>query len=161
MYEAEVKSLLVKNCFNPSENWEVNIHLDPMELCRGGTHPQGKREACSRALEHLKDLGVNIGVDRMYKVDVSAKHPDQGLFLIEVKGESSEQKEVGLYSALGQLITKAGEPPWNATLGLAFPNTIEWERQIKKLPIWLIEHISLRIYLVSEDKVLAWNKKTS
>ena len=108
MYEAEVKSLLVEKCFNPTEGWEVNVHLDPTELCRGGTHPEGKRQAISRALEHLKDLGVNIGIDRMYKVDISAKHSDHGLFLLEAKGESSEQKEVGLYSASWPTSYKSG-----------------------------------------------------
>ena len=150
MYEAEVKFHLVKQRFNPAEGWAVTVHLDPMELCRGGSHPPDKQAAAAAALAGLKALGVEIGVDRHFGVDIRAQHPDAGRYLVEAKGRSSIQKELALYSAFGQLVTKIGTPPWQSRHALAFPDCPKWQRQAEKLPRWLLSTAKLEIWLVSE-----------
>jgi hypothetical protein len=153
MYEAEVKWRLVQYRFPPSEGWQVTVHLDPMELARGGTHPTGKAEAAALALAGLNSLGVTIGIDRAFQADIHASHPSKTDYVVEAKGESELQKEVALYSALGQLILKVGPPPWQHINALAFPDSPLWERQFAKVPHWLFSHSSLQLLLVSPEGV--------
>ena len=156
MYEAEVKSQLVNRRFRPSDGWEVHVHLDPMELCRGGSHPRGKRLASRRALARLRAMRAFVGVDHSFRVDVRASHPKKGLFLVEAKGGGSQQKESAFYSALGQLLTKIGDRPEKFTPALAFPDEPAWERQVAKLPRWLLRKTGMVIFLVSRTAVREW-----
>jgi len=144
-----VKYHLVSQKFRPADGWSVNVHLDPMEICQGGSHTDAKREAAQFALDGLERLGVTLGFERSYRADILAEHEAHGRFLIEAKGTGSQQKELAFYSALGQLVTKVGEPPWALTPALALPDQPRWERQACKLPKWLLHSLRLQVFLVS------------
>lgn len=161
MYEAELKAILIAASFPPKAGWKVNVHLDPMERCRGGSHPPGKKAVVDEAIERLNDLGVQLGVDRAFGVDINARHPRYGHYLIEAKGESSLQKELALYSALGQLLMKIGEPPWAFKAALAFPDTDSWIGQVNKIPSWLVNQLKLDVYLVGAGTVPKINNESA
>ena len=102
MYQLEVKLNLVQLAFNPANGWRVTVHVDPMERARGGSHPADKAERADAALKRLEVLGAQIGSHDLYgSVDVLADHPDHGLRLIEVEGDSRRPREQAIYSGLG------------------------------------------------------------
>ena len=156
MYEAEVKFYLIKSRFSPHDGWRVTVHLDPMELCRGGKHPEGKSDSADHALKGLQELGVEIGIERSFRVDIRAEHPVLGTYLIEAKGEGRQQKEQGFYSAVGQLVTKVGDNPDSLIPALAFPDEPTWHRQANKLPTWLREKLGLVVSMVSRSGARLW-----
>jgi hypothetical protein len=122
LYQVEVKLALVRRVFSPKAGWRVTVDIDGSEMGKGKQQPQGKAARARRALRELKALGVAMGPDdRFGRVDVVAEHDEHGLHLVEVEGHSERQKELGLYSCLGQLllIMRAWSP--QMSYGLAVP----------------------------------------
>jgi hypothetical protein len=156
MYQLEVKRYLIELMFNPSDGWNVIVHIDPMERAKGPQHKDDKKRRVVDAEKRLNELGVGIGVHPKYgRTDVVASHPKKGTFLIEVERKSSEQKEQAIYSALGQIVLLMNEDNSKVFYGLAVPDQPEWERQLKKVPRRVKELLSLRCILVSEGNVRA------
>ena len=74
-----------------------------------------------------------------------------GLFVVEVEGNSSRQREQAMYSALGQLIlqmqgTKHG-------FVFAVPDEPSWEKQLLKIPQYARATLGLSCVLVSAQGV--------
>ena len=154
MYQLEVKLHLVKHQFPPSEGWEVTVDVDAMERAKGNQHKPDKRGRVEDAEQELVNLGATVAAHPTFgRVDIVAKHPIHGCYLIEVEGQSSKQKEQALYSALGQSILMMGDLPNNTSYGLAVPDAPEWERQVVKIPDRIKKMLNLRVYLVSMDGV--------
>lgn len=154
MYQIELKRALVQHLFSPEEGWNVVVHLDPMELAQGGAHPPGKAEIAQGCVEWFREKGVRMAIDAEYgKADLVARHSDQGIFIIEVEGESSKLRTQAFYSALGQsLVRKYGEMS-HAKYGLAVPNSNKWRDLIKRMPQSLFRKLEIEVFLVSFDKV--------
>ena len=154
MYQLEVKRYLIELMFNPSDGWKVIVDIDAMERAKGPQHKDGKKPRVVDAEKRLNELGVGIGVHPKYgRAVVVASHPKKGTFFIEVEGKSSKQIEQAIYSALGQIILLMTEDNSKVFYGLAVPNQLEWERQLKKVPRRVKELLSLRCILVSEGNV--------
>lgn len=153
MYQLEVKYLLVKHLFPPSDGWDVVVDIDAMERAKGGQHNPDKKAKVTEAESRLIELGAVIGAHHKYgRVDVAATHPEKGSFLIEVEGQSSKQKEQAMYSAIGQTILMMDKPN-SSIYGVAVPDLPEWERQVKKIPNRVKNILNLKVYLVSVDGV--------
>ena len=157
IYQAEVKLWLVRSLFPPAAGWRVGVHLDPMELAKGGTHQPDKKERAAAAERELISLGVKLGVDEKYgRIDTVADHRQHGLHLIEVEGDSSRQQEQAIYSCLGQLLlTMRG---WGGSLhyGIAVPNTNGWHMQLAKIPTAVRSRLSIDLYLVDHTHVVKY-----
>ncbi|MBU0967891.1 MAG: hypothetical protein KKA54_16075 [Proteobacteria bacterium] len=135
MYQLEVKHQLVKHLFSPSDGWEVLVDIDAMERAKGPQHKPDKKEKVLAAELALKFLGVDFGSHKEHgRVDIYAAHPEKGVFLIEVEGKSSKQKEQAMYSAIGQIVLMMNTTENDVTYGLAVPDLPEWEHQIQKIP---------------------------
>jgi len=149
LYQLEVKLGLVKFVFQQTARWRVTIHVDPMEMGRGGRHPPGKVERANEALRQLRALGVTIGTHKLFgKVDVVAEHEDGALRLVEVEGESGRQRDQALYSSLGQLLLSMKMWGDDVAYGIAVPDTRDWVKQLRKIPDELTERIRLWRYLL-------------
>lgn len=148
MFQIEVKRWLVKHRFSPSDGWTVTVDIDSMERANGGTHTEGKAERAQEAEASLIDLGVKIGKHPIFgRADVVAEHQEHGLWLVEVEGQSSKQKEQAMYSALGQLVLQMKGEPFHAAI--AVPNEPAWERQLIKVPQHARQLFGLTCILVS------------
>ncbi|MEX2204598.1 MAG: hypothetical protein WEF50_00035 [Myxococcota bacterium] len=155
IYQVEVKLCLAKLAFPPAAGWRVNVHLDPMELARGGQHAAGKRERAAAAAEALAALGATIGQHDQYgRVDLVADHVDHGRHFIEVEGNSSRQRDQALYSCLGQLLLTMmmWAPPVH--YGIAVPHTPGWHQQLSRIPRVVRERLSIDLYLVGIDSLV-------
>jgi hypothetical protein len=131
MYRLEVKRWLVAHRFPPSDGWRVQVDIDAMERAKGGMHKPDKAARVAVAEAALVDMGVKIGAHVHYgRADIVAEHPQRGIFIVEVEGSSSRQREQALYSALGQLVLqmKGAEVAYV----LAVPDDASWERQLIK-----------------------------
>jgi len=152
MYQLEVKQWLIRYSFPPSAGWVVRVDIDAMERAKGGQHKQGKAERARIAEAALLRMGVTIGAHPEFgRADIVANHPEHGLFVVEVEGDSSRQKEQALYSALGQLVlqmqgTKHG-------FVLAVPDEPAWEKQLLKVPRHARATLGLSCLLASEQGV--------
>src|SRR5207253_10206916 len=94
LYQLEIKLGLAKFAFPKTAGWTITMHVDPMEICRGGTHSRGKVGRTRTALKDLRALGVTVGTHKLSgRVDVVAEHRDGALRLVEVEGESATQRE--------------------------------------------------------------------
>jgi len=154
MYQLEVKRYLVELMFNPSDGWKVIVDIDAMERAKGSQQKDGKKQRVVDAEKRLNEMGVEIKVHPKYgRADVVASDPPKGTFLIEVEGKSSKQKEQAIYSALGQIVLLMSEDNSKVFYGLAVPDQLEWESQLKKVPRRVKELLSLRCILVSEGNV--------
>lgn len=154
MYQLEIKRALVEYLFRPVDGWKVAIDVDAMERCRGGVHPEGKLERVREAETRLLALGATIGAHRIYgRADLVAEHPERGIILVEVEGESSRQAEQAMYSALGQLMLQCRGG--REQLLLALPDGPKWELQARKLPSFPREQLRLGVVLVSAMGVRA------
>ena len=71
--------------------------------------------------------------------------------MIEVEGESGRQRELALYSSLGQLLLSM--KIWNDDMayGIAVPDTREWWRQMEKIPLELTKRLRLWRYSVGAN----------
>ena len=150
MYQLEVKRWLVEYRFPPSEGWKVYVDIDAMERANGGQHKPDKKGRVEEAENALVVLGVIIGPHPIYgRADIVAEHPTQGIYIVEVEGTSSKQKEQAIYSALGQLIfqMKGGKEHFL----LAVPNEAPWEKQLRKIPSHVKAILGLSCLLVDKD----------
>lgn len=152
MYQLEVKRWLVQYYFPPSNGWKVFVHIDPMERAHGGLHKPDKAARACIAENALKRMGATTNAHPEFnRVDIVAIHPDHGIYIVEVEGKSSRQKEQAVYSALGQLMLRMqGE---KQKFVLAVPDQPAWEKQIKKIPANIKRLMNLHSLLVSEQKV--------
>lgn len=154
MYQLEIKFYLIHHLFPPSEGWNVLVDIDAMERAKGNQHPDDKKEKVERAESALVDMGVRIGVHKQHgRVDVVASHPDNGIYIVEVEGKSSKQKEQAMYSALGQTVLMMGNSVNDVTYGIAVPDIPMWERQLQKIPARVRNLLNLKCYLVSSGGV--------
>lgn len=152
MYQIEVKRWLIEHLFRPDDRWAVTVDVDAMERGKGGQHPTGKREIADRQIKWMQERGVTIGAHPVHgRTDVVAEHAVHGLFLVEVEGDTSKQKEQSMYSALGQAILMMKNPSKHTTFGLAVPDDVAWEKQLAKIPSRVCGLLSLKLWLVSES----------
>lgn len=152
MYQLEVKRWLVAHRFPPSDGWQVHVDVDAMERAKGGQHKPDKAARASAAEAALKNMGATIGAhDEFGRADIVAEHPKQGLFIVEVEGNSARQKEQAVYSALGQLILQIDGRSHGFVL--AVPDESTWEKQIHKIPSHARTMLGLTCVLVSEHGV--------
>jgi len=155
IYQVEVKLSLVRLAFPPASGWEVNVHLDGMELARGGNHPSGKVERAAAAEQALRDLGARLGIDDRYgRSDIVATHPKEGLHLIEVEGDSSRQPEQAMYSCLGQLLLTMQVWGGHVHYGIAVPGAAKWRLQLAKIPTEVRKRLSIDLYFVDDGGLL-------
>ncbi len=97
-------------------------------------------------------MGVTIGAHPKFgRADIVAEHPKQGLFIVEVEGNSSRQKEQAVYSALGQLVLQMQGTKHSFVL--AVPDELSWEKQLLKIPQHARARLGLSCVLVSEQGV--------
>ena len=157
LYQLEVKLAIVRMAFPPAAGWLVNVDVDAMELAKGGTHKRGKRKRVLKALEELKELGVTVGTHEIFgRVDVVADHPEHGLRLIEVEGDSTRQKEQALYSCLGQLVLAMRWWSAGTRYGLAVPDSRQWLAQLRKIPPQATARLHLELYAVRPGGVTVY-----
>ena len=148
MFQIEVKRWLVNYRFPPSGGWKVTVDIDSMERANGGTHVEGKAERAREAEAALIELGAKIGKHKTFgRADVVAEHDEHGLWLVEVEGQSSRQKEQAMYSALGQLVLQMKGDPFHAAL--AVPSEPSWEKQLSKVPTHARQLLGLTFILVA------------
>src|SRR5581483_10772282 len=154
MYQLEVKRWLVVYKFPVTEGWDVTMDIDSMERGEVGQHPPDKRLIAANCEAWLRSQGVKIVADPLYgRADLVATKEGAGTFVVEVEGDSSRQKEQAMYSALGQVVLSMIDPSPQITYGLAVPDSPQWERQLKKVPIRIRELLRLQLWLVSEDSI--------
>lgn len=152
MYQLEVKRWLVEYNFPPSDGWKVTVDIDAMERANGGQHNTDKAERASIAETALKEMGVTIGAHPQFgRADIVAEHQEKGLFIVEVEGISSKQKEQAIYSALGQLLLQMKEEKYKFVL--AVPDDESWVRQVNKIPSYAKARLGLSCALVSKSSV--------
>ena len=152
VYQLEVKRWLVTYRFPPRDGWSVRVDIDPMERAKGGQHKPEKAERARVAESSLLSIGATIGAHPEFgRVDIVAEHSKHGLFIVEVEGTSSRQKEQAVYSALGQLVLQMHGQKHGFML--AVPDEVSWEKQIQKIPKFARETLGLSCILVSEHGV--------
>ena len=148
LYQLEVKYWLAHWRFPRSEGWRLRVDVDAMERARGGSHPADKHERAEVAESGLLALGAQIGPHpRFGRADLVAEHREHGIWLVEVEGVSSRQREQAVYSALGQLLLQMHGEGLNFVL--ATPDGMDWERQVRKVPAHVRETLGLHCWLVS------------
>jgi hypothetical protein len=148
MFQIEVKRWLVNYRFPPGDGWKVTVDIDSMERANGGTHAEGKAEKAREAEAALIELGAKIGSHpRFGRADIVAEHYEHGLWLVEVEGQSSRQKEQAMYSALGQLVLQMKGEPFHAAV--AVPDDPSWKRQLAKVPGHARQLLDITLILVS------------
>jgi hypothetical protein len=154
MYQLEVKRWLVGYFFPAAEGWDVTVDIDSMERGEAGQHPPEKKAIASECETWLRDQGVKIVRHPLYgRADLVATKEGRGTFVIEVEGDSSRQKEQAMYSALGQIVLSMRDASPTIRYGLAVPDSVQWETQLKKIPTGVRELLKLDLLLVSETGV--------
>ena len=134
MYQLEVKRWLVTYFFPVEDGWDVTLDIDSMERGEAGQHPPGKKAIAAECETWLRDHGVKIVAHPLYgRADLVATKEGRGTFVIEVEGDSSRQREQAMYSALGQIVLSMGASSPDIKYGLAVPDTVQWESQLKKI----------------------------
>ena len=152
MYQLEVKRWLVEHRFPPPAGWSVTVDIDAMERARGGVHAIDKAARAKVAEDALRTMGARIGAHETFgRADIVAEHPIHGLWLVEVEGTSSRQKEQAVYSALGQLVLQMQAEA--ARFMLAVPTDGKWLTQLWKIPPRARELMRLSCVCVSEHGV--------
>ncbi|WP_287605105.1 hypothetical protein [Thiothrix sp.] len=123
-----------------------------MERAKGGQHKPGKAERANVAESALLNMGVTIGAHPEFgRADIVAQHPRHGLFVVEVEGNSSRQKEQAMYSALGQLVLQMQGTKYGFVL--AVPDEPAWQKQLLKVPPHARAALGLSCVLVSDQGV--------
>ena len=154
MYQLEVKRWLVGYFFPAAEGWDVTVDIDSMERGEAGQHPPEKKAIAAECETWLRDQGVKIVKHPLYgRADLVATKEGRGTFVIEVEGDSSRQKEQAMYSALGQIVLSMRDVSPTIRYGLAVPDSMQWETQLKKIPNGVRELLNLDLLLVSETGV--------
>ena len=152
VYQLEVKRWLIAYRFPQSAGWKVRVDIDAMERAKGGQHKPEKAGRARAAEDALVSMGATIGAHADFgRADIVAEHPKNGLFIVEVEGDSSKQKEQAVYSALGQLVLQMHGRKHGFIL--AVPDDAAWERQVKKIPSHARATLGLSCVLVSERGV--------
>ena len=152
VYQLEVKRWLVAYRFSPSAGWKVRVDIDAMERAKGGQHKPDKAKRARAAEDALVSMGATIGAHADFgRADIVAEHPKNGLFIVEVEGASSRQKEQAVYSALGQLVLQMHGRKHGFVL--AVPDEASWEKQLQKIPSHARATLGLSCVLVSERGV--------
>ena len=95
---------------------------------------------------------VETSMGKKHGVDITAKHKEKGIMLIEAKGEGSRNAMRVNYflMVLGELIQKMDSP--NKIYGLALPAHRQYANLIISLPDWIKQQLRLRIYLVKQQE---------
>lgn len=120
-----------------------------MERAKGGQQKPEKAGRACVAEAALLSMGVTIGAHPEFgRADIVAEHSKHGLFIIEVEGNSSRQKEQAMYSALGQLVLQMQGAKHGFVL--AVPDEPAWEKQLLKIPQYARATLGLSCVLVSE-----------
>jgi hypothetical protein len=154
LYQLEVKAILAASLYPSSEGWSVTIDIDAMERARGGSHPPDKLSRVEAAEARLNEVGATLAAHPKFgRADVVAEHPDLGTVVVEVEGDSSRQREQAMYSALGQLLLLMQDFEASTSYAIAVPDSVDWERQLAKVPVAVTKRLPLRLYLVSEHGV--------
>ncbi|RZB30099.1 MAG: hypothetical protein SRB1_02379 [Desulfobacteraceae bacterium Eth-SRB1] len=154
MYQLEVKKYLIENMFHPKNGWNVLVDIDAMEKGKGNQQKPEKIERAKIAEKGIIGLGAKIGTHPIYgRVDVVASHPKYGVYIIEAEGKSSKQKDLAIYSALGQVIRQMERNESNLTFAIAVPDQKKWEFQISKIPNRVKDILKMECFLVSEHGV--------
>lgn len=152
MYQLEVKRWLIAHRFHPNAGWKVYVDVDATERAKGGQHKPDKAKRARAAEDALVSMGATIGAHAEFgRADIVAEHPKDGLFIVEVEGASSRQKEQAVYSALGQLVLQMHGRKHGFVL--AVPDEASWEKQLRKIPPHARETLGLSCVLVSERGV--------
>lgn len=129
------------------------MHIDAMEMAKGGTHAPDKARRAKDALRGLHDLGVTIGTHKLFgPVDVVAEHEGGKVRLVEVEGESSRQRGQALYSCLGQLLLSMKLWGDGFAYGIAVPDSREWVRQLQKIPEEVTKQLRIYQYLIGPGR---------
>jgi len=154
MYQLEIKAALVSHRFPPGDGWQVTVDVDAMERANGGQHPEGKRQRAEIAEARLRLLGAKIVPHPVYgRADLVAFHPTQGLFVVEVEGASSRQREQAMYSALGQVVLSMRSLEPGVTYALAVPDEHLWLRHVRKIPAIAAARLRLTVFAVGASGV--------
>lgn len=162
LYQLEVKVGLARFAFPRAEGWRVSIHVDPMEIGRGGRQTRGKVKRAKAAMRELEKLGVKLGIHKLYgAIDVVAEGDGGQTRFVEVEGESSRQREQALYSALGQLMLSMKLWSDDVSYGIAVPDTREWWNQLRKIPLQLTKRLKLWRYSVGVNSCTSIGPGTS
>lgn len=119
---------------------------------KGGQHKPDKANRAHIAEVALIEMGATIGKHPQFgRADIVAEHPGEGLFVVEVEGSSSRQKEQAVYSALGQLVLQM-QGGRNKFM-LAVPDETAWEKQLDKIPAHVRTILNLSCTLISQQGV--------
>jgi len=149
MYQLEVKKWLVSHRFPPKDGWKVQVDVDAMERL---DHRPGKADRARVAEDALIRMGAAIGPHPEFgRADIVAEHPTKGLFIVEVEGMSSRQKEQAIYSALGQLVLQMQGRLHKFVL--AVPDDESWAAQVRKIPKHACTVLGLQCLLISEHGI--------
>ncbi len=153
MYQLEVKRWLVIHRFPAIEGWKVTVDIDSMERGVAGQQQPDKRAIAEECEKWLRQEGVEIVAHPLYgRADLVATK-DGYTVVVEVEGDSRGQREQKLYSAFGQIVLSMGDPSPQISYGLAFPDSSQWEHQLKKIPPRIRDILKLNLFLVSETGV--------
>jgi hypothetical protein len=154
MYQLEVKRWLVAYFFPVAEGWHVTVDIDSMERGEAGHHPPEKKTIAAECETWLRGQGVKIIKHPLYgRADLVATKEGLGTFVIEVEGDSSRQREQAMYSALGQIVVSMSDSSPTIRYGLAVPDTVQWETQLKKIPNGVRDLLKLDLLLVSQTGI--------
>ena len=141
MNQLEVKRYLVEHQFPFIDGWEVSVDVDAMERGQGGQHPPDKPDRARRAEAWLENEGVRIGAHPEFgRADLVAAKPGVGTVVVVVEGDSANQPEQALYSALGQAVLSM-KAVGDTRYALAVPDAPAWERQLAKSPAHVPERL--------------------
>lgn len=159
MYQLQVKRWLIAHLFQPIEGWRVTVDIDAMERGKGDQHPAEKKVIAAECEAWLRDQGVKVDAHPRYgRADLVAEHNQRGIYVVEVEGKSSRQKEQAMYSAVGQVVLSMREASPTIRYAVAVPDEPGWEKQLKKIPPPVLSLLRLELFLVSEWGVRRCNK---
>ena len=152
MHQIEVKRYLIQQLFHPSHGWTVTVDLDAMELGKGIQNSQEKSDTAAIHEKWMQDNGIAISsCSELGRVDIVAKHPSDGIFLVECEGDTTKQPEQAMYSALGQLLLHMKDASTHYVL--AVPKSPIWSAQVAKITQHVRRTLGLRVFLVSSDDI--------
>ena len=89
-----------------------------------------------------------LALGQTHGVDIEANHEQNGTILIEAKGEGSlNPMRVNYFlMIIGEIIQKMDSP--TKQYGLGLPAYKQYANLIMKLPMWIKQHLKLKIFLV-------------
>lgn len=89
-----------------------------------------------------------MALRQRHGVDIEATHNSRGTMLIEAKGEGTRNAMRVNYflMILGEILQKMDDP--DKKYGIALPAQRQFANLVVKLPLWIKQHLRLRIFLV-------------